>query len=116
MNRLDGIAIATALATTPMCIVGFRSFAFDYYADQMLSGSLPLGIAVWALATYGSLIAVTASWRCAMRLSRGAALWLHACFLPCALGIFWLVMPFMLALICDPDFDASIAVARSRYS
>lgn len=108
MNRLDGIATVTALAATLMGIVGFRNFAFGYYADQMLPGSLPVGMAGWAIATYGPLIAAVAWWRYAKRLSRNVALSLHAIFLPCVLGIFWAGDAIMLAILSDPDFDATL--------
>jgi hypothetical protein len=108
MNRLDVIATATALAETLMDIAGFRSFAFDYYADQMLPGSLPFGVAGWALTTYGPLVAAPALWRWAKRLPWGKALWVHALLLPCAIAIFWVGDALMHALISDPDFDSTL--------
>ena len=109
MNRLDKIAVLTALVATILGIFGSREFPYEYYADQMLPGGLPVAIAGWSVTTYGPLIVSVTFWRLAKRLQPPRSLVLHLLYLPVAILVFRLGEAVMLALITDPDFDATMS-------
>jgi len=107
MTRLEKIALATAIMASLVGATGFRSFPYQYYVDQMLPGSLPVGILGWTFATYGPL-ALAVIFRRFAKHFRIPSLLLHLLFLPCALAIFWAGYATMAASIIDPDFDAML--------
>ena len=109
MNRLEKVAISTAAISTLLGAVGFQSFPYQYYVDQMLPGSLPIAATGWAIATYGPIALAVIFWRCAKVVRPPFTLVLHVLFLPCALTAFWAGERLMLALISDLDFDATLS-------
>lgn len=107
MNRLDKIALATAVAATLLSVTRYR-FAFEYYADQMLPGSLVVAALGWGLATYGPLVVAVAFWRSAKHFPSPVPLMLHLLFVPCAFAALAAGDAVMLSTINDPDFDATL--------
>jgi hypothetical protein len=105
MSRLEKVALATAILAALLGVMGVRSPAYQYYVDQLLPGSLAVGVLGWTVATYGPL-ALAVTFRRLTTHLRTPPLVLHLLFLPCALAFFWAGYATMAALIIDPDFDA----------
>ena len=108
MNRLEKIALATAILTTLLGVMGLRGFSYQYYIDQMLPGSLPMFVLGWVIATYGPLALAVTFWRLAKRFQTPLSVILHLLLLPCALAIFRAGDSMMVVSIGDPDFDATL--------
>ena len=108
MSRFEKIALATAIVATLLGAIGLRSPAFQYYVDQMLSGSVAIFVLGWAVATYGPLALAVAFRRLAKRFLAPISVALHLLFLPCAIAIYLCGDAMMVASISDPDFDAMI--------
>lgn len=106
MNRFDKLALAAVIIVTLLCVRGSGDFVYDYYMDQIPEGMLPIGVAGWAIATYGPIAVAVLFWRWAKRIP---APWvLHLLFLPCAAVLFRIGDALMLSVIEDPDFDATL--------
>ena len=106
MNRLEKLALTTAIVVTILIVTGLRSVAYTYYLDQVRAGGLPTWAAGTMLATYGPIAAAVLFWRCARKIN---ALWTSfVLFLPCAVALLQAGETLMLSVIDDPDFDAML--------
>jgi len=108
MGRFDKLVLAIAAVATAMAAIGFHSFAIQYYLAQVPNGKMPIGVAGWAITTYGPLAMAVLFWRGGRRVPAPWSWILHILFIPCAWTLFIVGDSMMLSVIRDPDFDAAM--------
>lgn len=106
MNRFEKLALASVILVSLLCVRGPGDLAYDHYRAQVPEGMLPVGLAGWAIFTYGPIAIAVAFWRLAKRIR--AAWALHLALLPGMWILHRIGGDLMLSVIDDPDFDATM--------
>lgn len=106
MNRFEKLALVAVIVVTLRYVRGPGDFVYDYYRKQVPEGMVSIGIAGWAIASYGPIAIAVLFWRWAKRVRSP---WIvHLLFLPCAIALLATGDTLMLLVIEDPDFEATI--------
>jgi hypothetical protein len=106
MNRFEKLALAAAILVSLRYVRGPGDHTYEYYRAQIPEGMLQVGLAGWALSTFGPIAVALLFWRWAKWIH---APWLlHLSLLPCMLALTWIGHSLMLSVIDDSDFDATL--------
>lgn len=106
MNRFEKLALASVIVVSLLCVRGPGDLAYDHYRAQVPEGMLPVGLAGWAIFTYGPIALAVAFWRLAKSIRSSWAL--HLLLLPSMIALARTGSELMLLVIDDPDFDATM--------
>jgi len=112
-NRLEMVGLAAAVLTTMLCFRG-ESQAAELYlmARPATAGMKALGLAGWAIATFGPMAVAAAFWRISRRVRPR---WLiHLLFLPCTVAVFRAGDALMLRVAGTPDFDDTLGAPEMQ--
>jgi hypothetical protein len=112
-NRLEIVGLVAAVLTTCLCIRGASQAAELYLtARPATAGMKALGLAGWAIATFGPMAVAALFWRLAKRVR---ARWLvHLLFLACAIAVFRAGDALMLFVTGTPDFDDTLGTPEMQ--
>jgi hypothetical protein len=106
MNSFDKFAAVATIIVTTLCVPRPGNFAYNYYVNQIAEGNLPIWFLGIIVSVYGPIALAVLFWRLAKKVP---APWLlHLLLLPAAVVLLATGERLMLAVIQDPDFDATL--------
>jgi endonuclease/exonuclease/phosphatase (EEP) superfamily protein YafD len=112
-NRLEIVGLAAAVVTSWLCVRGALDASEAYQIGRsMTAGTKTLGLAGWAIATFGPMAVAILFWRLSKRVR---ARWLvHLLFLPCAIALLIAGEALMLHVTGTLDFDDTLGAPEMQ--